>query len=130
MPYFCAARSAASAGEPAEPGAYNHCSGRPALARLIDQARNGAGRRGEHDEFRRKSQFCDAVDRRDTVDLGIARIDEAELSLELRLSNIVENGAANRAMARTAPDQRGGTRGKQIFQAVGRHRSLDRVSGE
>ena len=117
MPYFCAARSAASASEPgamAEPGADDHRAGRAALARLIDQARNGAGRRGDHDEFRRKRQFGEAVDRRDAVDLAIARIDQAELALELRLANIVEDGAADRALARTGPDQRDGTRRKQI----------------
>ena len=60
----------------------------------------------------------------DTVDLGIARIDEAEFALELGFANIVENGAADRAMARTGPDQRDGMRRKQIFQTIGRHRSL------
>ena len=105
----------------AEPGTDNDRARRAAAARLIDQACDRAGRRGEDNEFGRKSQFCDAADGRDTVDLGIARIDEAELALELSLANIVENGAADRAMARTGPDQRDGTRRKQIFQAIGRH---------
>ena len=112
----------------AKPGADNDGTRRAVAARLIDQAWNGAGRRGEDNEFRRKSQFCDAADRRDTIDLMIARIDEAEFALELGFSNIVENGTADRAMARTCPDQRDGMRRKQIFQTIGRHRCF--VSGE
>ena len=65
---------------------------------------------------------------RNAVDLVIARIDEPELAPELRFSNIVENGAADRAMARTGSDQRDGMRREQIFQTVSRHRSF--VSGE
>ena len=107
----------------AEPGADDDRARRTAAARLIDQAWNGAGRRGEDNEFGRKSQFCDAADGRDTIDLAIARIDEAEFALELGFANIVENGAADRAMARTGPDQRDGMRRKQIFQAIGGHRS-------
>ena len=42
-----------------------------------------------------ESQFWDAADGRDTVDLGIARIDETELAFELGFTNIVQNGAAN-----------------------------------
>src|SRR3954466_14104651 len=147
MPYFCAARSAASASEPgpwpspaltmtapAAPRRPRARSPRPrpprraGAARLIDQVRNRAGRRGEDNEFRRESQFCDAADGRDTVDLVIARIDEAEFALELGFANIVENGTTDRAMARTGPDQRDGMRRKQIFQTISRHRSY--VSGE
>ena len=108
----------------AEPGTDNDRARRAAASRLIDQACDGAGRRGEDNEFGRKSQFCDAADGRDTIDLVIARIDEAELALELGFANIVENGAADRAMARTGPDQRDRMRRKQIFQAIGRHRAL------
>ena len=97
-----------------EPGTDNDGARRTAPARLIDQACDGAGRRGEHDEFRRKSKFCDAADGRDAVDLVIARIDETELTLELGFANIVENGAADRARARTGADQRDGMRRKQI----------------
>ena len=107
----------------AEPGADDDGACRTTAARLIDLAWNSAGRRGEDNEFRRKSQFCDAAGGRDTIDLVIARIDEAEFALELGFANIVENGAADRALARTGPDQRDGMRRKQILQAIGGHRS-------
>src|SRR3954447_25623841 len=112
----------------AEPGTDNDGTRRAAAACLIDQVWNRAGWRGQDNEFRRESQFCDAADSRDTVDLWIAWIDEAEFALELGFANIVENGAAHRAMARTGPDQRDGMRRKQIFQTISRHRSF--VSGE
>ncbi len=99
----------------AEPGTDNDRARRAAAARLVDQACDRAGRRGEDNEFGRKSQFCDAANGRDTVDLVIARIDEAEFTLELRLTNIVENGAADRAMARTGPDQRDENAAKADF---------------
>ena len=108
----------------AEPGTDNDGARRPAAARLIDQACDGAGRRREDNEFRRKSQFCDAADGRDAVDLVITRVNKTEFALELAFTNIVEDGAANRAMARTGPDQRDGMRRKQIFQTIGRHRSF------
>ena len=111
----------------AEPGADDDRTRRAAAARLVDQPRDRAGRRGDDDEFGRKGQFCDAADGCDTIDLGIARIDQAELAFELGLANIVENGAADRAMARTGSDQRDGMRRKQIFQAIGRHQVL--ISG-
>ena len=112
----------------AEPGTDNDGARRTVAARLIDQACDGTSRRGQDNEFRCKSQLCDAVSGRDTVDLVVARIDEAEFALELGLANIVENGAADRAMARTGPDQRDGMRRKQILQTIGRHRSF--VPGE
>ena len=108
----------------AEPGTDNDRARRSAAARLVDQAWNRAGRCGEDNEFGRKSQFCDAANGRDTINLVIARIDEAELTLELSLTNIVENGAADRTMAWTGPDQRERMRRKQIFQAIGRHQAL------
>ncbi len=107
-----------------ESGTDNDGACRTAAARLIDQACDGTSRRGQDNELRRKSQFCDAADGRDTIDLVIARIDEAEFALELGFANIVENGAADRAMARTGPDQRDGMRRKQILQAIGGHRAL------
>src|SRR5439155_22245426 len=95
---------------------------RTVAARLIDQACDGTSRRGEDNEFRCKSQFCDAAHGRDAIDLVIARIDEAEFALELGFANVVEDGAADRGMARTGPDQRDGMRRKQILQTLGRPR--------
>src|SRR5437899_1284172 len=92
-------------GPVAEPGTDNNGARRTVAARLIDQACDGTSRRGEDNEFRCKSQFCDAAHRRDAIDLVIARIDEAEFAFELGFANIVEDGAADRAMARTGPDQ-------------------------
>ena len=112
----------------AEPGTDNDCTRRPAAARLIDQARDGVRRRGEDNEFGCKSQFCDAADGRDAVDLMVTRINKTEFAFEFTFTNIVENGAADRTMARTGPDQRDGLRRKQIFQTIGRHRSF--VPGE
>ena len=112
----------------AEPGTDNNGARRTVAARLIDQACDGTSRRGEDNEFRCKSQFCDAAHGRDAIDLVIARIDEAEFALELGFANIVEDGAADRAMARTGPDQRDGMRRKQILQAISGHWSL--VPGE
>ena len=108
----------------AEPGTDDDRTRRAATACFIDQPGDRSRRRGDDDQFGHKSQFLDAADGSDAVDLGIARIDEAELAFELGFANIVQNGAADRAMARTGADQRDGTRRKQIFQAIGRHRSL------
>ena len=107
----------------AEPGTDNDRARRAAAARLIDQACDRARRRGEHNDFGRKSQLGDAAGGRDTIDLVITRIDEAELAFELGFTNIVENGAADRSMARTGSDQRDRVRRKQIFQTIGGHRS-------
>ena len=106
MPYFCAARSAASASEPGpwpSPALTMTAPAAPRRPASSIRPANGAGRRGEDNEFGRKSQFCDAADGRDTIDLGIARIDEAEFALELGFANIVENGAADRAWRGLAP---------------------------
>ena len=83
---------------------------RAAAARFVDQLGDSAGRGGENDEFRRKRQFGDATNRRNAVDLMIARIDETEFTFELSLPNIVKNGATDRAMTRTGPDQCDGMR--------------------
>ena len=104
-----------------EPGADDDRTRRTTAACLVDQACDGLCRRGEDDEFGRKSQFCDAANARNTIDLVIARIDEAEFALELGFANIVEEGATDRAMARAGPDQSDGMRRKQILQAIGGH---------
>ena len=106
----------------AEPGADDNGTRRSAAACLVDEAGDRACRRGDDNQFRRKRQFSDTAGGCCSVNLGIARIDEAEFALELSFTNIVENGASDRAMARAAPDQRDGTRRKQIFQAIGGHR--------
>ena len=86
----------------AEPGTNDDCTRRAATTCFVDQPGDRSRRRGDDNQFGRKSQFLDAVDGSNAVDLGIARIDEAELAFELGFANIVQNGAADRAMARTA----------------------------
>ncbi len=85
----------------AEPGADDDRTRRAALACFIDEPRDRSGRCGDDDQFGYKSQFLEAADGRDTIDLGIARIDEAELAFELGLANVVQNRATDRAMPRT-----------------------------
>ena len=106
MPYFCAARSAASASEPGPcPSPALTMTAPAAPWRPASSIRPGMVRAGavRTTSSGAESQFCDAADGRDTIDLVIARIDEAEFALELGFANIVENGAADRAMARTGP---------------------------
>lgn len=95
-----------------EPGTDND---RAHTAGFIDESGDRACRSGDDDQFRRKIQFSDTAGGRDAVDLGIARIDEAEFAFELGFANIIENGAADRAMARAGSDERDRTRRKQVF---------------
>ena len=87
MPYFCAARSAASASD-------------------LDDACDCRGRRSNHHKFGYKWQFTKAADRGDAIDVGIMRIDESKLALESRLVNIMKNGPPDGPSPRASPDQR------------------------
>src|SRR6185312_3667133 len=55
------------------------------------------------------------------VDLRIPRIDQPELAFELRLLDVAEYGAADRALARAGADQCDRTGCQQIFQTIDRH---------
>ena len=108
----------------AEPCADDERARSTATAGLVDQAGDRFGRRRDDDQFRRKIELAEAIDRRDAIDRGIARIDQPEFALELRFAHIAENGAADGTLARTGTDKRNRIGRQQIFQAIGRHRCL------
>jgi hypothetical protein len=108
----------------AEPGADNDRARRTATACLVDQAGDRFCRRGDNDQFRDEGQLAEAIDRGDTIDLGITRIHQAEFALELGFTDIAEDGTADGPLAGTGPDERDRTRRKQAFQAIGRHRCM------
>ena len=124
IPYFCAARSAASASDPdhGQAGTDNDRALCTAAARLVDQAGDRFAGAVNTTSSGTNGNLDEAADRLDAVDLGIARIHQAEFAREFRLADIVENGPADRASAgwRRSARPNGG---QQIFQAIGRHRS-------
>jgi len=67
----------------AEPGTDDDCTRRAATTCFIDQPGDGSRWRGDDNQFGRKSQFSKAPCRSNAVDLGIARIDEAEFTFDL-----------------------------------------------
>ena len=89
IPYFCAARSAASANEPGpwpSPAVTMSAPAHAATPGLIDEASDRSRRRRNHHEFGHERQFGEAADRSNAVDLGIARIHQTEFALEFRLA--------------------------------------------
>ena len=124
MPYFCAARSVASASDPAimaEAGADNQRARAAAPSRLVDETGHRACRRGDHHEFGDERHFAETANGGNAVDVGITRIDEGKFALEFRLADVVQNGPADGPLPRTAADQCDRTRRKQVLQAIGRH---------
>ena len=125
MPYLRAARSQASAIDPApcpSPAVMISAPAMPsfpASSMISATARAGAvittssGTNG-------KSPSCATVV--NAIDLRVTRIHQAEPALKIRLADIAENGTANRTRPRTCAHQRDGLRQKQIFQTIGRHR--------
>ena len=123
IPYFCAARSAASASDPAPwpRPALTIKRRRAPLSCLIDEANDRGCRRSNDHEFGHERQFAETVDRHNAVDLGIMGIHQPKIAFEFRLVNIPENGSPDGPLARTRPDQRDRMGRKQIFQTIGRH---------
>jgi hypothetical protein len=119
MPNLRAAAMAASgAWFVTEPGRDDQRARRAAPAGLIDNVGDRARRRGDDHELRHERQFVEAAHRRDAADLGMSRIDEAELPREFSLLNILQNGASNGDRAGARTDERNGTRRQQVLQTI------------
>ncbi len=94
-------------------------AGRAATSGLVNDAGNLSRRRGDDHELGHEVQPVQTAHRSDAADLGMARIDEAEPTLELGLVNVLENGASDRDRAGARADERNRTRRQQILQAIG-----------
>jgi hypothetical protein len=83
IPYFCAARSAASASEPAPWPRSAVIISAPAapLSRLIDDTHYRRCWRRNHHDFGHKLQFVETTDGADAVDLGIVGIHQPKIHL-------------------------------------------------
>ena len=102
-----------------EPGRDDQRARRAASSGLIDNAGNRARRRRDDHKLRHERQLVEAVHRRDAADLGMTRIDEAELSREASLLNVLQNGASNGDRAGARTDERDRTRRQQVLQTIG-----------
>jgi hypothetical protein len=106
-----------------EPGRDDKRAGASTPSRLIDDPSHSLCRRRNHHEFGNERQLVEPRHRGKAVDLRVARVHQAEFSGKRRLADITENGPADRSLPRAGANQRDGTRQKQIFQTIGRHRS-------
>src|ERR1700730_16394408 len=125
IPYFCAARSAASASEPApwpSPAVIIRAPAAPRAPACSMRLGTAVAGAVITNQFGHKRQFVEATDRGNAIDLGIMRIHKSKIAFEFRLKNIPENGPPDRTGARTGPDQCDRSGRKQIFQMIGRHR--------
>ena len=117
MPYLRAARSAASASEPAsvaEAGADDERAGGAALARLVDDAGDCARRRRDDDEFGHERRLADDALPWPTPSISrMARIDEAELARKPALRMFLGSPRPTepcRGLAPTSATERGDSR--------------------
>ena len=90
----------------AEAGIDDDRTRRTATASFIDEPGNKPCRCGDDNQFRHERQLAEITHGFDAVDLGIARIDEAEFTFELGFADIIEDGTTDRTLARTGSDQR------------------------
>ena len=98
-----------------------------ARAGFVDETRNGRRRRRQQHEFGNKGQFVYPTDRGKPVNFGITGNSPSDVTLEAGLSNISQNRASDRTLARTCADQSDGRGRQQVFQAISRHRCCSRA---
>ncbi len=89
-----------------EPGRNDQRAGRTATPSLIDDAGDLTRRRGDDDQLGHEWQSVEAAHRGKAADLGMARIHQAERTLEFGLANVLENGASHGRLAGACPNQR------------------------